>query len=98
MDNTALIQQAMQQRGMGAPATISGSPGMMAPPPSPMPQGGMSLPQQSIPQMQQPPMDQLLGQPAPQGQTLEKPQENIIVQALIKQLERLDKRKQMGIV
>ena len=99
MDATSMIQQAMQQRGMGAGATISGNPGMMAPPPapmSPMSQGPMPPPQGGMPPMQ-PPMGQLLGQP-PQGQTLPKPQENIIVDALIKQLERIDKRIQMGVV
>ena len=95
-----MVQQAMQQRGMGAGATISGQPGMMAPSPAPMspmpaPQGPMPQPPMQPPQ---PPMGQLLGQPQMPGQTLEKPQENIIVQALIKQLERLDKRKEMGIV
>lgn len=40
------------------------------------------------PQAPPPPM-------APQGQTLPKDQATIIVEALIKQLERLDKQKQM---
>ena len=96
MDITSMVQQAMQQRRMGAGATISGQPGMMAPSPAPM--SPMPAPQGPMPQPQ-PPMGQLLGQPQEMpGQTLEKPQENIIVQALIKQLERLDKRKEMGIV
>ena len=92
-----MIQQAMQQRGMGAGATISGNPGLMAPSPAPM----SPMPAPQVPPMQppQPPMGQLLGQPTtPQGQTLPKPQENIIVDALIKQLERIDKRIQMGVV
>lgn len=55
---------------------------------------------QMLMQQAPPPQDASLGQPMtpqPQGQTLPKSQEDIIIQALIKQLERIDKRMQMGV-
>lgn len=104
-----LINAAMQAQGaQGSPLgqispTAPGfNPALASQPPIPMGQGAPS----PIPQgMPQPPMPQQAPQAPiqqaeqalqnPQDNIFNNPQEKIIVQALIKQLERIDKTKQM---
>jgi hypothetical protein len=106
MNNTPLIQQMLSQRPeMGATSQIMpGSPNFnpqLAPQPSmpPVPQSpllGQPTSPQPIPQGLPQGVPQGIPQ-GPQGQNIPKPQEDVIVQALIKQLERIDKRQQMGL-
>lgn len=81
---TSIISQAMQQNGMSPqPQVTPGSPSFN---PATAPQ-----PQMAPPQGSGSPMPSMGGQ-AP---AMPKGQDEIIVGALIKQLERLDKQKQM---
>ena len=79
-DMTALVQQAMAQNGMSPqPTATPGSPSFN---PATAPQAPMAPPQMS-------------GSPIPSAPPMPKGQDEIIVGALIKQLERIDKQKQM---
>jgi hypothetical protein len=99
-----IIQQAMAQRGVipsGSPAaqmtpgTPMANPMPVPSAPPPMNAGGnVGLPPHPV--MNQPPQGMQPAQPqAPQKPALPMTQENIIIQALIKQLERLDTNKKM---
>lgn len=81
MDITALVQQAMNQNGM-----------------SPQPQMTPGSPGFNPATAPQAPMPMGGAPSSPMGQMPQsKSQEDIIIQALTKQLERLDKQKQMGL-
>ena len=101
MNQAPLINQMIQQRpelSQIAPGSPGASPATAVQ--APLPQPSSALPPHPV-MNQPPPLPQhpVMNPPpqgmAPQAQKLPMTQENIIVQALIKQLERLDTNKKM---
>lgn len=104
--NAAMQAQGAQGSPLGqmSPTSPGFNPALASQPPIPMGQGASSpipqgMPQAPMPQATPPPpiqqAEQALQQP--QQGLFTDPQEKIIVQALIKQLERIDKTKQMAL-